>query len=280
MSATVFGYDGESKAEFDEVFLTGGRSWLPGGRKTAKGESMIQRGMGVAIWRQIEQSIEADIGRDVYKPGDRLPTEADYAVRFEVNRHTVRRAIAALESRGLVRVEQGRGIFLQDYALHYNVSRRTRFSENLRQQQLSGHMRLLRALTLPATAKVAQALCMTEGQPVLQLDTLRLVEGRPVSMVSHYFPAERFMGLADWVGETGSITAALARFGVHDYERLESRITARLPDTELARLLQQPRTQPVLYVESVNVDAAGVPIEFGMARFAGDAVQLVVAGAT
>jgi len=63
---------------------------------------------------------------------------------------------------------------------------------------------------------------------------------------------------------------------VDDYERTESRITARLPDEATAQLLQQPRGQPILQVEGVNVDQDGKPVEYCISRFAGDAVQLVV----
>src|SRR3546814_8669073 len=49
--------------------------------------------------------------------GARLPTEAELAARFRVNRHTLRRAIGGLVDRGLVRVEQGRGIFVRENVL-------------------------------------------------------------------------------------------------------------------------------------------------------------------
>jgi GntR family phosphonate transport system transcriptional regulator len=244
--------------------------------KQLESTTMIQRGSGVAIWRQIEQNMEEDIRRGAYKPGERLPTETELAGRFEVNRHTIRRAVAALEVRGLVRVEQGRGIFLQDYAINYTVGKRTRFSENLRRQQRSGGAVLLRSLILPATQQVAQGLGLEAGALVLQLDTLREVEGRIVGYASHFFEAKRFADLASVFAETGSITEALKQYGIADYQRRDSKISARLPDSTVAKHLQQPKSQPILYVEAVNVDMDGKPIEYGIARYAGDAVQLIV----
>ncbi|WP_148717087.1 phosphonate metabolism transcriptional regulator PhnF [Chitinolyticbacter meiyuanensis] len=237
---------------------------------------MIQRGSGVAVWRQIEQVLEQEIGGKHYRPGERLPTEGEFAQRFEVNRHTIRRAIASLESRGLVRVEQGRGIFLQDYAVHYSVGKRARFSESLKRQQVEGSRSILKVLEIPATAKIAQALAIAEGEPVIQLDTVGEADGRVINVASHYFAAARFAGIDAVFAETGSITEALKHYGVMEYERLESRITARMPDDTTARLLQQPKQQPILQVEAINVTLDGVPIEFGIGRFAGDAVQLVV----
>ncbi len=46
-----------------------------------------------------------------------------------VNRHTVRRAMAELAVRGLVRTERGSGTFVKTDKLDYRIGRRTRFSE-------------------------------------------------------------------------------------------------------------------------------------------------------
>ncbi len=237
---------------------------------------MIQRGSGVAVWWQIVQTLEKDIAEEVYKPGGRLPSEAELAERFAVNRHTIRRAVAELEKRGLVRIEQGRGIFLQEYAVRYSVGKRTRFSENLRRQQLAGGMRVVGSEDVTAAGPIAKALGLRTGSALLKVDTVGEVDGAPINFSSHYFPARRFPGIAEAVLETGSITVALRRYGVDDYERTESRITARLPDETTAQILQQPRNLPILQVDGVNVDQEGKPVEYCISRFAGDAVQIVV----
>lgn len=237
---------------------------------------MIQRGSGVAVWWQIVQSLQKDIADQLYKPGARLPSEAELADRFSVNRHTIRRAVSELEKNGLVRVEQGRGVFLQEYAVRYSVGKRTRFSENLRRQQLTGSMRVVGSEELPASGSIAKALGVRVGTNLQKVDTLGEVDGSPINFSSHYFPAKRFPGIAEAVIETGSITQALHRYGVDDYDRKESCITARIPDEVTANLLKQPRAQPVLQVDGLNTDREGKPIEYCISRFAGDAVQLVV----
>ena len=65
-------------------------------------------------------------------------------------------------------------------------------------------------------------------------------------------------------------------FSVADYTRRQSRISARLPLPEIAAHLKQPAAHPALYVSSVNVDTAGVPIEYACTWFAGDRVTLTV----
>src|SRR5579875_463697 len=87
---------------------------------------------GIALWRQISNALSAEISAGAYRPGARLPTEAELAHRFRVNRHTVRRAMDELSRSGFARVEQGKGAFVPEDVLDYVVAPRTRFSEWIR----------------------------------------------------------------------------------------------------------------------------------------------------
>lgn len=236
----------------------------------------LARGDGVALWRQIQQAIEAEIASGEHKPGARLPTEAELSSRFGVNRHTVRRAMEELEGRGLIRIEQGRGSFIAEDVLDYRLGPRTRFSENIRRQNRAPEGKLLRVAEVPADAPIAEALGLRRGRPVILVERLALADGRPVVIGTHHFPAARFSRLADLLAANPSITAALSACGVPDYTRRVTRITARLPTPEEAELLQQSRTRPILVTEALNVDPAGAVVDVTFARYAAGRVQLVV----
>jgi GntR family transcriptional regulator, phosphonate transport system regulatory protein len=230
---------------------------------------------GVALWRRIETTLAAEIAAGLFKPGDRLPTEAELARRFAVNRHTLRRAMAALADAGRVRIEQGRGTFVQEDVIEYPVSRRTRFSEVLTAQHYHPRGELLRAVDLPASAEVARGLKIRGGQRVIVLEIVGHADSRPISLVSHYFPRARFDGLIDSYKATRSITKALVHHGVADYVRLETRATTRMPDDVEARILKQSPRLPILVTESINIDTDGRHIEFSIGRFASERVQIV-----
>lgn len=246
----------------------------PQGAGPLEAVKLARRG-GVALWRQIEQTIEGEIQARRLGPGDRLPTEHALAGRFGVNRHTVRQALASLEERGVVRVEQGRGTFVHDDPVAYAVRKRTRFSETIRRQNREPHSRLVRSGMLPAEAAIARPLGLKRGESVILLETLGEADGRPISLASHYFPACRVPDMIAAYRAEESITRALARCGIADYTRKSTRVTARLPSAEDARALHLPRSRPVLVAENLNIDPEGRPIEISIARMAAERVQLV-----
>jgi GntR family phosphonate transport system transcriptional regulator len=240
---------------------------------------VLSRGQGVALWRQIAGNLEGEITAGRRAPGSRLPTEAELSAHFAVNRHTVRRAMEELESRGLVRVEQGRGSFVAEDVLDYPLGSRTRFSEAIRRQNREPRGRILRVAEVASDAAVAAALRLCRGRPVIQVERLGLADGRPVVIGLHHFPLPRFAALRKLLaGGQASITVALAGCGVPDYRRASTRITARLPTPEEAELLQQARTRPVLVAEALNTDPAGEPVDYTIARYAAGRVQIVVEG--
>ncbi len=238
--------------------------------------TQLERGAGVAVWRQIEQTLAAEIAASGFGEDGRLPSEGELAKRFDVNRHTVRRAMLGLAARGLVSVEQGRGTFVQPGAIDYTIGRRTRFTENLRQQHHAAAGTMLSAERVKAEPNVAKALGLRAGAMVYRIESLHEADGVPLTFARSWYPAARFAELPEVLARNVSITKALAECGVADYLRKWSRIGSVLPDAEVARRLNINRQQPVLWVENVDVDLEGTPIKYGVTHFAADRVQLMV----
>jgi GntR family phosphonate transport system transcriptional regulator len=239
------------------------------------GPASVLREQGVALWRQIVRSIEDEIAKGAHPPGARLPTEAQMSQRFGVNRHTVRRALEELSRNGLVRVEQGRGSFVAEDVLDYAVSTRTRFSEWIRRHNKEPSGKILDLREMPADTAIAAGLGLRAGARVVRLERLGLADDRPVSIGAHHFPAARYPGLLVALRRAVTVTEALTAVGVSDYRRQVTRVTARMPLPHEAELLQMPRNRPLLISESVNVDAAGAVVEFGIARYPTPRVQIV-----
>lgn len=228
------------------------------------------------IWRSIADTLQSEIAQGLYFPGAKLPTEAELALRFGVNRHTVRHALAALAEAGLVLSRRGSGVFVASQPTNYPIGRRVRFTQNIRDSGRTPSRRITRLETRPATAHEAEALHLAPGAPVHVVEGLSLADEQPLAVFHSVFPAERFPGLLAAMEEHTAVSAALAACGVADFTRAETRITAKRADALLALALRLPEGSALLRTQAVNVDAAGVAVEFGTTWFAGDRVALTV----
>ena len=91
--------------------------------------SLQDAASGVALWRLVADGIERGIAEGRFAAGEKLPGENEIAESYRVNRHTVRRALATLAERGLVRAERGSGTYVEAPRIAYPLRSRTRFSE-------------------------------------------------------------------------------------------------------------------------------------------------------
>jgi GntR family phosphonate transport system transcriptional regulator len=231
---------------------------------------------GVALWRRVADEIEQTIAAGTYQPGTKLPGEVDIADRLGVNRHTVRRAIAALSERGLVRAERGSGTYIESRRISYPIRSRTRFSEIV---GAAGHAvtgRLTANAIEAADADIAERLRLSPGAAVVRFELLRQADRVPLCASTSWLPAQRFPNAAKLYAASSSVTRMLSRFGIRDYKRKSTHITADVAGPTDALSLKIAAGRPLLVVESVDVDGEDRPILTTRARFAADRIELVI----
>ncbi|MDO9639231.1 MAG: phosphonate metabolism transcriptional regulator PhnF [Pseudotabrizicola sp.] len=227
-----------------------------------------------ALWTSIAETLSAEIAKGHYRPGDKLPTEAQLSVRFGVNRHTVRHAVQSLVQAGTLHSRRGSGVFVMLQPTDYPLGLRVRFHQNIAASGRTASRQFNRLETRGCDAGEAEALGLTAGAPVHVVEGVSMADGQPVAVFRSVFPAGRFPDLLTHAAKTPSITAALSACGVADYTRRSTRITARLANAVQAVALRLAEGAAILRSEAVNVDPAGQPVEYGLAWFAGDRVTL------
>jgi GntR family phosphonate transport system transcriptional regulator len=230
------------------------------------------------IWQAIADALRSDLVDGKYAPGDKLPTEAGLAERFGVNRHTVRHGISALVEEGLIRTRRGSGAFVAATPTDYPIGQRVRFHENLIAAGRRPDKRVLQVEVRSATTGEAKALQIAAGGPVCAYHGLSLADGQPIAVFESLFPLGRLTGIEEALNQTSSVTEALRLAGISDYTRASTRLTAVRATATHALHLQVSEGDPLLKSSGVNVDHAGMAVEFGRTWFVGDRVTLTLEG--
>lgn len=228
------------------------------------------------IWKSIAETLTADLAAGHYSPGDKLPTEAQLAARFDVNRHTVRHALAQMAEGGLVYARRGAGVFVAETPTDYPLGKRVRFHQNLAAAGREGEKRILSITTRAADSDEATALKLDQGALVHVCEGLLFADHKPIGLYRSVYPAARLPDLPHFLNADTSVTRALAQCGVHDYTRTSTRLTAKTAKAVQARHLNIAEGAPVLRSVGISVDPQNIPVEFGSTWFAGDRVTLTL----
>ncbi|MBO1503136.1 phosphonate metabolism transcriptional regulator PhnF [Serratia proteamaculans] len=234
-------------------------------------------------YQQIAAQLEQEL-RTQYRCGDYLPSEQQLAERYQVNRHTLRRAVDQLVDRGWLQRRHGIGILVlmrpYDYPLHAN----TRFSQNLFEQGSHPTSERLLAVLRPCNGHVASALSREEGETVIHLRTLRRVNGVPMSLIDHYLP-----DLDWWPALQQFHSGSLQQFhsgSLHEFielnihqplTRKQTRISARRAQAKESRLLEIATHAPLLCVRTLNVCTGSDSVaEYSVSLARADMIELTM----
>ena len=82
-----------------------------------------------SLSQRIEEEIENAIRDKKLKPEEKLPTEIELSKSYGVSRNALREALRSLDSKGLIRIEKGRGMFVNSYSLSQAVTSVNMFLE-------------------------------------------------------------------------------------------------------------------------------------------------------
>ncbi|MFY0611788.1 MAG: phosphonate metabolism transcriptional regulator PhnF [Hyphomicrobiaceae bacterium] len=236
----------------------------------------FERKTGEPVWSQIARSVEEQIVAGNLPSGTRLPTETQLAASFEVNRHTLRRALRELVRKGLITATPRRGTIVSRRRISYPIANKLSFEEIIAATGREPADRLLSHKIGLAPKDMAEWLGIAERSNVVDLSFIRVANDVPICLTSAWLPADRFERMGAMFERLGHLEKALNKFGVGDYLEQQTRITSRPANAEEIKQLELSKGATVLIVDSLFVDETAEPILVSHNRFAADRIELLV----
>jgi len=223
-------------------------------------------------YKQVAFDLE-NILQSQYKPGDHLPSESKLAEKFNVNRHTIRRAIDELANLGLLLRHQGKRTQVVNNKIQYPIKSQTMFSKSLNKLGKSSVAKKISVQNLLANEEVARQLNIDIGSPIYKIKTLRFVAQQSVCVINHYLNAQLVPDM-DRLYEKGSLHSFIEKQYQLTLFRKKMIVAAQAANNDLATQLQYPLGEALVVVKSVNgVDKYKENIEFSIARSRPDLIQ-------
>lgn len=204
---------------------------------------------------QLASELEETIKRNL-QPGDYLDSEHALAKRYQVNRHTIRRAIEQLERAGLVVRQQGVGTQVVSNQMDYLLNASGKFTKNLNELGKKAHAQLVSVdeiLFSDAPINVQRYFDFRthEHATIAQLTTLRYMENLPVCLIYHYVSNRSAPDIAKTY-QGGSLHRHFSEHYQLQLQRSQINVSAKLTNAQEALALKCAVNSPLLILQSIN----------------------------
>lgn len=158
---------------------------------------MIDKNSPLPIYYQIEEQIKKQIENGELQQNDALPSEREFAERFQISRMTVRQAINNLVNEGYLYRQKGRGTFVLGKKLEQQLVGLTSFTEDMKARGMTPSSKLLTFTIVPCTDKIAEQLEISKYSPVYEIKRIRLADDIPMALETVYMSANLVKGLTE-----------------------------------------------------------------------------------
>lgn len=236
---------------------------------------MLKQDAIAPLYVQLMEELETSIRNGVYKPGDKIMTEAEMAKEYGVSLITVRKAVGSLMEKGLVVRKQGKGTFVTKPKYSRNMKKLQSFTEMCEQMGVKPGAQVLENRLIMADKKVADRLGIEPGSNVVYISRLRLADGEPVQVEKSYFPL-KYAFLLEEDLNNGSMFECLKEKAGAKVASSEKMIELCRATAEEAALMDVKKGDYLLFVKSTAYDENGEPMYAGIQLINGDRFSLYV----
>lgn len=217
---------------------------------------------------KIRDQIKRDIDEQVWKVGERLPSERDLAEEFEVSRMTLRQAVSLLVDEGVLERRVGSGTFVASTRVQEKMRGTTSFTEIIKSQGKEPSSQLISyRRTIPNEQEV-EKLGIKKTDNIIRMERVRYADRIPVVYEVASVP-EKFIKNFKKEEVTSHFFQTLEEHG-YKIGKSHQTIYARLAKEKIAQYLEIPKGHAILGLTQVSYLDDGTAFEYVKSQYVGE----------
>ena len=223
------------------------------------------------LYDQIERNLRDLVVNGHLKPGEAMPGEWDLADLYGVSRLTVRRALDELVRQNWLEKKHGVGTFVRQPTMATIAAGKLSFTEQMRAIGREPSSKYIGQRVIAATDKIARALHIQEGDPILEITRVRLADDVPILLETACLSTTRFPTLEshDWSQDESLYRVLSEEYNVNISAMDHTIKPVTLTETE-ARYLKAKAGIPALLSEIIAYTPGSEPVEYAWSVSNGD----------
>lgn len=230
----------------------------------------------IPLYSQLVSIVKRNISAGTLSTGDLLPSESELCKCFDLSRSTVRQAIGALESEGLVVRKQGRGTFVAEPKVRRRTENVYSFTSEISSMGLTPSSTLIDFEVIEPTPDIVKVFDLSNSDSkVYRFSRIRNVNGEPLILETSFYPQYIYPKLTRELLQTHSFYSLLYEVGIIPANAVDSYEAVPISRQE-AELLQCKAGSCAFFVQRRTYTANGMCYEFTQSLMRADRVKLDV----
>lgn len=227
--------------------------------------SSLDNTIAVPLYEQLVSTLRERVDTQVFGFGEKIPSEAELCEKYEVSRITVRRAIDELVEEGYLERKQGKGTFVAQRRSPVTIMS---FGDNVTEgfsSRYGGEKDRMKSIVVSkkeytANKNERSLLNLVEGDSVLILTRLIVLDGKPWMIDRTVYPAKRFPGFFNVISDDVSTYKVMCETYCVRMARAHREITLAQATTEQGKLLGCRSSTPLFKIFKIVYDDQNQPV--------------------
>ena len=224
--------------------------------------------MNSPIYIQIHNELKKEIEAGVWQIGQRIPSERDLALRFNVSRMTLRQAIQTLVDEGILERQVGSGTFVARKKVQDKLAAVTSFTEIMEAQGKKPSSKTVSYLITTPSVSEMERLNLSEQAKIVRMERIRYADDEPICFEVATLPYDLVQAY-DRTQVTTSLYKTLEANGLVIGHASQT-VSAQLASEKIAEYLNVKRGSAILKLRQVTQLSDGRPFEYVRTQYAGD----------
>ena len=213
--------------------------------------------MGSPVYIQIHNQIKKDIEAGVWAVGDRIPSERELALEFNVSRMTLRQAVQTLVEEGILERQVGAGTFVARKKVQEKMTGVTSFTELMEEQGKKPSSRTVSYLVTTPSLSEMERLKLKDDEKVLRMERIRYADEVPICFEVATLP---YSLVKDY--ERNQFTTSLYRTLEESGRKIghaQQSVSAQVASERIAEYLNIKRGSAILRLRQITELGDGTP---------------------
>lgn len=217
---------------------------------------------------RIHNQIKEEIDQGIWKIGQRLPSERDFAIHFEVSRMTLRQAVTLLVEEGVLERRVGSGTYVASNRIQEKMRGTTSFTEIIKSQGKLPSSQLISYSEGRPDKKEQANLNLRPTEIVVRMERIRYADDVPVVYELAVVPKK----IINKFPKEAVIQHFFQTLTEHGFKigKSQQTIYARLALGKVAEYLNLKEGSAILGLTQVSYSEDGLPFEYVKSQYAGE----------